>query len=141
MNVRKEQFVLHVLISFFSLFLGLSIFTFYILAFLYQKEWVSSLLLNSSLLLTAILQFTSSIFLILTGFSFLFSWKSLSKFNEKILRKMRENFEEEFKRKRKIILVFLLFIGIISIPLYFLGAIAYFAIFLFLTLLFLYILL
>ena len=141
MNVRKEQFVLHVLISFFSLFLGLSIFTFYILAFLYQKEWVSSLFLNSSLLLTAILQFISSIFLILAGFSFLFSWKSLSKFNEKILRKMRENFEEEFKRKRKIILVFLLFIGIISIPLYFLGAIAYFAIFLFLTLLFLYILL
>lgn len=141
MDIKKEQFVLHIFISFFSLFLGFSIFTFYILAFLHQKEWVASLFLNPSLLITAILQFLSSIFLITVSFSFIFSWKSLSKLSEKILKNMKKNFEEEFSKKRKIILIFFMIAGIISVPLYFLNTIAYFAIFFFLTLIFLFFLL
>lgn len=134
MEIKKEQFILHVFISFLSLFLGISIFTFYILAFLHQREWVATLLANTSLLITAILQFISSILLVLTGFSFIFSWKVFSKFNNKLLKKIRENLNKEFKNRRKIILAFFIIVGIISVPLYFLNTLAYFVTFFFLTL-------
>jgi len=136
----KREFIRYALVSYLSLFLGLSIFYFYILACWYQKEWVKSLLSNPYLLLTAILQFLSSCMLILTGSSFAFSWRYFSK-NPKSLKKINEFLRKERKRKFLAALGFLI-IGILSIPLYLsFNPFLYFSAFLLLAALFLYLLL
>ena len=136
----KRQFIRYALVSYLSLFLGLSIFYFYILACWYQKEWAKSLLSNPYLLLTAILQFLSSCILILTGSSFAFSWRYFSK-NPKSLKKINEFLRKERKRKFLAALGFLI-VGILSIPLYLsFNPFLYFSAFLLLAALFLYLLL
>jgi len=136
----KRQFIRYALVSYLSLFLGLSIFYFYILACWYQKEWVKSLLSNPYLLLTAIFQFLSSCMLILTGSSFAFSWRYFSK-NPKSLKKINEFLRKERKRKFLAALGFLI-VGILSIPLYLsFNPFLYFSTFLLLAALFLYLLL
>ena len=136
----KRQFIRYALVSYLSLFLGLSIFYFYILACWYQKEWVKSLLSNPYLFLTAILQFLSSCMLILTGSSFAFSWRYFSK-NPKSLKKINEFLRKERKRKFLAALGFLI-VGILSIPLYLsFNPFLYFSAFLLLAALFLYLLL
>jgi len=137
----KKQFIRYALVSYLSLFLGLSIFFFYILAWWYQKEWVNTLLSNPYLLLTAILQFLSSCMLILTGTSFAFSWRYFSK-NPKSLRKINEFLRKDRKKKFLANLLGLLIVGVLSIPLYLsFNPFLYFSAFLLLAALFLYLLL